>query len=150
MLDKMYAGALLPSDQNLPECDLTLKIDAGNLGKTQKVKKTMSEEEANEVRRQNEEIRKERDIKSDKIASRYACFKRDYMGAPILHAMNMALEGKSGFKPCQIDYRKNESYWVFGTDKDVSVTFEVSFEGETDIALARIFLLELNDAKRNV
>jgi Arp2/3 complex, 34 kD subunit p34-Arc len=32
----------------------------------------------------------------------------------------------------------------------VTVTFEVNFEGETDQALARIFLLELNDSKRQV
>jgi hypothetical protein len=39
---------------------------------------------------------------------------------------------------------------VFGSDKDVNVTFEVNFDNETDRALARIFLLELNDSKRNV
>ena len=64
--------------------------------------------------------------------------------------MNLVLQNKSTHKPCQIDYRKEEKYWVFGSDKDVNVTFEVSFDNETDRALARIFLLELNDSKRNV
>jgi len=110
----------------------------------------MSEAEANEIREKNEIIRKERDQMGDNIASRYACFKRDFLGAPIRKAINMVLQKKDGFEPCQIDYRKDERFWVFGTKDNVSVTFEVNFEGETDQALARIFLLELNDSKRQV
>jgi hypothetical protein len=64
--------------------------------------------------------------------------------------MNLVLQNKSTHKPCQIDSRKDERYWVFGSDKDVNVTFEVNFDNETDRSLARIFLLELNDSKRNV
>lgn len=64
--------------------------------------------------------------------------------------MNVVQSKKGEFKPCQIDYRSDERYWVFGSDKDVSMTVEVNFESETDQALARIFLLELNDSKRTV
>lgn len=60
----------------------------------------MSEEEAAKVREQNEIIRRDREELSDKIANRFACFKRDFMGAPIRKAMNMVLEKKNGFKPC--------------------------------------------------
>lgn len=70
------------------------------------------------------------------------------MSAPIRLAMKKVLEGKGDFTPCQIDYRKDERFWVFGDDKNVSVTFEVNFEASTDQALARIFLMELNDSKR--
>jgi hypothetical protein len=72
------------------------------------------------------------------------------MGAPIRKAINMMLKKQGGFKACQLDYRKNERLWIFGSESDVSVTFEVDFESETDQALARIFLLELNDSKRQV
>lgn len=72
------------------------------------------------------------------------------MGAPIRLAMNAVLNKSKAPKPCQIDYRKKERYWVFGSEKEVNVTFEVDFNGETDQALARIFLLELNDSKRSV
>ena len=37
---------------------------------------------------------------------------------------------------------------IYGSKKDVSVTFEVNFEASTDQALARIFLMELQDSKR--
>ena len=86
---------------------------------------------------------------AEQIASKYSSFKRDFMSSPIRKAMKMCLEKKGNeFKPCQIDYRREERFWVFASEKDVSVTFEVNFESETDIALARIFLLELNDSKR--
>jgi hypothetical protein len=47
------------------------------------------------------------------------------MSAPIRRAMKNVLEGKGDFKPCQIDYRKKEKFWVTGSDKDVTVIFEV-------------------------
>ena len=110
----------------------------------------MTEEEANEIRAKNEEIRKERDEAADKIANQFACFKRDFMSAPIRKAMKYVLGEGPETKPCQIDYRKDERYWVFGSKDDVSVTFEVELGSVEDQALARIFLLELNDSKRNV
>jgi hypothetical protein len=64
--------------------------------------------------------------------------------------MNLFLQNKSANKTCKIEYRKEQRNWVFGSDKDVDVTFEVSFDNEMDRALVRIFLLELNDSKRNI
>ena len=103
----------------------------------------MSEEEANEVRAKNEEIRKERDSQATKIADKFACFKRDFVGAPIWKAMKDIIDKKTPGKPVQINYRKNERYWLFPEDKAVSCTFEIEFETIEDISLARIFLLEL-------
>lgn len=87
----------------------------------------MTEEEAEVVRASNEEIRKERDTAADIIATKFACFKRDFMGAPIWKAMTAIQKGTEPPKPCQIDYRKDEKYWVFPDKKDVSVTFEINF-----------------------
>ena len=114
------------------------------------VKKNLTEEEADAVRAKNEEIRKQRDAAAEEIALKFACFKRDFMGAPIWRAMKAIKEGKEPPKPCQIDYRKNERYWVFPDKKDVSCTFEVQFQTIEDVSLGRIFLLELNDSKRQV
>jgi hypothetical protein len=74
---------------------------------------------------QNEKIRKERDEVCDKIATKFAQFKRDFLSAPIRKAMNYVLEKKGNFQPCQVDYRKNEKFWVFGSPEDVAVTFEI-------------------------
>lgn len=70
------------------------------------------------------------------------------MGAPIRKAMKGVLEKtNSKFVPCQIDYRKDERYWVFASDNDVRVIYEVNFTSEEDQALARIFLLEMKDTR---
>ena len=110
----------------------------------------MTEDEANKIRAANEEIRVSREKLADEIATKFSQFKRDFLSAPIRMAMNMVLAGKDGFKACQINYRKDERFWVFGSSNDVSCTFEVNFDSVTDQSLARIFLLELNDSKRNV
>ena len=54
----------------------------------------MSEEEAEQIRTQNEKIRKERDEVCDKIATKFAQFKRDFLSAPIRKAMKCVLEKK--------------------------------------------------------
>lgn len=108
----------------------------------------MSDEEANKVREENEKIRLVRDAEADKIATRFSVFKRDFMSAPIRAAITMIQAGKNDFKACQIDYRVDESYWVMGTKDDVSVCFQVNFGSTTDQSLARMFLLELQDARR--
>ena len=50
------------------------------------------------------------------------------MGAPLRKAMKGVL-GKSndGNKPCQIDYRKDERFWVFCSNQDVRIIYEVNF-----------------------
>ena len=87
----------------------------------------MTEEEADVVRAKNDIIRQERDVAAEAIANKFSCFKRDFMGAPIWRAMKAIQNGSEPSKPCQIDYRKKEKYWVFPDKKDVSVTFEVDF-----------------------
>mmetsp|Transcript_18517 Transcript_18517/g.28436 ORF Transcript_18517/g.28436 Transcript_18517/m.28436 type:complete len:141 (-) Transcript_18517:460-882(-) len=133
MLDEIYKGQVLTGGDALPDSNVTLAIDCSNIPKTQKVKKTMSEEEATQVRAKNEEIRKERETTAEKVAQKYSSFKRDFMSAPIWKAFKM-VQAKKGheLKPCQIDYRKDERFWVCPSEKDVSVTFEINFESETD------------------
>ena len=110
----------------------------------------MSEEEAEAVRAKNEEIRKSRDEQCEAIAAKFACFKRDFLGAPIRKAMKLVLEKKGDYQACQVDYRKKERFWVTGSADDVTVTLEVQFDNETDNALARVFLMELHSVKKNV
>ena len=143
MLDELYKDNQIPKDRHLDQCDLTLGIDTSNIPQTQskstffimlivinfaEIKKTMTEEEAEKTRQQNEEIRQVREKTADEIATKFAQFKRDFMGAPLRKAMKGVL-GKSndGFKPCQIDYRKDERFWVFCSNQDVRIIYEVNF-----------------------
>jgi len=100
MLDEIYKENQLSGSQGIAESNITLGIDCSGLGKTQKVKKTMSEEEAEKVRAENEKIRKERDEVCDKIATKFAQFKRDFLSAPIRKAMKCVVDKKGEFKPC--------------------------------------------------
>lgn len=59
----------------------------------------MSEEEANKVREQNDNIRKQREDSADKIATKFALFKRDFLSAPIRAAMYAITKGTSPPKP---------------------------------------------------
>lgn len=110
----------------------------------------MSDEEADQVRAKNEEIRKKRDEAAEEVANKFSCFKRDFIGAPIWRALNAIKNKSDPPKACQIDYRKDERYWVFPDKNEVSVTFEINLPSKEDQQLGRIFLLELNDSKRLV
>jgi len=60
----------------------------------------MTDEEADAVRAKNEEVRKERDAAADVIASKFACFKRDFIGAPVWAAMQAIKNGTEPPKAC--------------------------------------------------
>lgn len=49
----------------MPDFQVTLGIDTSKMAKTQKIKKTMTEEETAKVREENEKIRIERDAIAD-------------------------------------------------------------------------------------
>ena len=92
MLEALYADSMIDPSHNLDGCDITLGIDTSGMEKTAskyyysyslEVSKTMSEEEQQAVRDNNEKIRERRDAAAEKIANRFASFKRDFIGAPI-------------------------------------------------------------------
>ena len=56
----------------MEEADLTLIIDSSGLPTTSKVKNSMSDEEKEQVRAKNEEIRKQREVEAKKVASKFA------------------------------------------------------------------------------
>ena len=72
------------------------------------------------------------------------------MGAPIWYSLTKQEKKEDGFVPCQIDYRDNESYWVFGSKSETIVVFNIHLPSAEDVALARIFLQEMVDTKRAV
>ncbi len=130
--------------------DLTLHIDTSSFPKTQKVKKSMSEEEQTKVKEQNELVKKQKEKMADDISLKFSQFKRDFMSAPIRRAIKGLASGDPSLNhTCQINYRPDEKFWVIANKGDVSVSFGMQFDNATDKALARIFLLEFSgDIKR--
>ena len=89
---------------------------------------------------------------ADTICLKFSCFKRDFIGAPIRRAL-IALKNNSvspADHSCQISYRSDEKFWVIAAKTEVTVSFSLHFDNPTDKALARIFLLEFPDSRRNV
>jgi hypothetical protein len=68
MLDERFKAHQLPQEEWDPESDLTLFIDLTNMPQTKKVKKSMSEEEQEAVRAENDNIRSERKAMIEPIA----------------------------------------------------------------------------------
>lgn len=92
------------------------------------VKKEMSEEEANKVRLANEEIRATREKNAVVQCDKFSQFKRDFLSAPIRKAMNNVIKKEANvMKPCKIDYRKEESYFLFPEKDHVGFTVDVNF-----------------------
>lgn len=151
MLDELYKDYQIPQSEHLSDFDLTLGIDCSKLPKTQKVKKDMDEAQANEVRAKNEDIRKERDKIAEEICMKFSCFKKDFIGAPMRRALK-ALKAGAGnpTDSCELPYRLDEKYWVVAAKGEVTISFALQFDNQTDRALARIFLLEFSDSKRYV
>ena len=114
----------------------------------------MDEAEANQVRAKNEEIRKERDRLAEVICQKFSAFKKDFIGAPMRRALkSLAVDAKGSGNPndsCEIPYRIDEKYWVVAAKTEVTISFALQFDNQTDRALARIFLLEFSDSKRYV
>ena len=71
----------------MPDFSVTLQISTADFPKTQKVKKSMPEAQQEEIRAANEQIRSQRQEGVDKIAVKFAKFKRDFIGAPIRKAL---------------------------------------------------------------
>lgn len=113
MLDELYSEFKAAPGQTLEGCDVTLAIDISKLPQTQKLKKSMPEEEQNAIRASNEEAKRMRLEAAENISTKFSQFKRDFMGAPIRRALK-GLQAKNGNPQhsCEVPYRNDESYWV--------------------------------------
>jgi len=93
----------------------------------------MSEDEANAIRVANEEIRAAREKNAIIQCDKFAQFKRDFLSAPIRKAMNNILKKEANvMKACKIEYRKEESYFVFPEKDSVGFTVDVNFNSIED------------------
>ena len=63
--------------------------------------------------------------------------------------MMACMEEKLTFKACQIDYRPDESFWVFQSDKDaITVYFQLNFHTKMEQELANVLCIELKNTRQ--
>jgi len=125
MLEAEYGDFAIPRAEWVPDFDVTLCISTEGFPKTQKVKKSMTEEQQEQVRQANEEIRNQRQARVDEIATKIAKFKRDFIGAPIRRAL-LQMQANEAVTPAEIAYRRDEKYWITSSEKG-SASFYISF-----------------------
>ena len=95
--------------------------------------KGIPEEEANKIRIANEEIRGNREKTVNELSQKFSKFKTDFLSAPIRKAMNNIVNKEANvMKPFRIDYRKDESYFVFPEIDQVGFTAEVNFTSKEE------------------
>lgn len=111
MIESIYKDYTLPEGEWDPEFDVTLRIDPGDLPKTQKIKKSMDEETQEKIRNENDLIRIQRKEKIAPVAELISKFKMNFTSSPIRKAMLSAIEGKQ-LDPIEIQYRVDEKFWV--------------------------------------
>ena len=130
MLEEIYKDYLMDKSEYTEGAHVCLKIQGGNLPKTSKVSKKMSDEEQEKVRQENEKIRAQRKEIVDPIAELIARFKINWITAPIRRAMNSA-KAKKALNPVEIKYRAVEKYWVTSPEANTTmVTFAVHFDNQ--------------------
>jgi len=75
-------------------------------------------------------------------------FKRYIMMGPFVHAFDRFKKGEK-FDPIQIPYRTEENIYIVSYEKALVVIYSILFVDSDDIVLARTFLQELKDAKKD-
>ena len=127
MLEERYKEHMIPQEEWDPDFDITLAISCEGLPQTKKVKKSMTEEEQEAIREENEKIRADRKAMIEPIANKFSVFKMEFMSAPIRLAMNAALSGKTA-GPFEVPYREDEKYWLISQNAgEIQVYFAINF-----------------------
>lgn len=83
------------------------------------------------------------------IATRLSLFRRHFQSSPFEKALE-SLAAKTASAPVQLQIREKEKLWVVPGSERVTFVFEVNYEDSTDSSLARVFLSEFEDARRQV
>jgi len=75
-------------------------------------------------------------------------FKRYVMMAPFINTFDRFLKSEK-FDNIHIPYRNEENIYIIFFEKTLSVVYSIKFDDADDIVLAKIFLQEFKDARRD-
>lgn len=88
---------------------------------------------------------------AESFIARIASLKRNVIAAPFEQCFEALKNGSSSsLGPVQIPFRRNETMYVLPQADRIIVVYSVCFEDKTDQAIARVFLQEFVDSRRNV
>lgn len=91
----------------------------------------------------------QRTLTIDQIVQKFSCFRTVFLSGPYFQALSLVKQGRS-FAPLQVDIRKSERLWIIPGETRVSFVFQIIYKDTNDTSLAKIFLQEFQDAKKQI
>jgi len=88
--------------------------------------------------------------KEDQVIKNATHMKRDLLGAPLGKILKDVAGGKPGSEMVELHYRPDESVFVKPGKDQITVVYLIRFRDADDIIIAKVFLQEFSDARRNV
>jgi len=76
--------------------------------------------------------------------------KRDLLGAPLAKVLKDVASGSANRDMVELHYRPDESVWVKPGKDQVTIIYMIRFRDADDVIIAKVFLQEFSDARRNV
>jgi len=76
--------------------------------------------------------------------------KRDLLGAPLGKILKDVAGGTTNKEMVELHYRPDESVWVKPAKDQITVVYLIRFRDADDVIIAKVFLQEFSDARRNV
>jgi len=76
--------------------------------------------------------------------------KRDLLGAPLGKILKDVASGSANRDMVELHYRPDESVWVKPGKDQITVVYLIRFRDADDVIIAKVFLQEFSDARRNV
>jgi len=91
-------------------------------------------------------------LPADKAAfvTKLSLLKRNILGAPFINLFENMEANKAGKEIIELPYRAGEYMWLKPENGQVTVVFSIKFVDLDDVILAKVFLQEFQDARRNV
>ena len=83
------------------------------------------------------------------ISSKFSTFRSVFIGGPYVQAL-LSLQSGRPVQPRQVDLRRKEKLWIVPGDSRVSFVFQIIYEDFNDTSLAKIFLQEIQDSKKQI
>ena len=128
--------------------DIVLTLNPSSKPQEVKADSGASKEEKAKIKEENALIKIKLAELAEEVAEKWSSVKSEFMGAPIRKALiDVREESKENYL-MEIPYRRDEKYWVRKQDTNAIVYYNINFTDPTDIALAKIFCIELKDTKK--
>ena len=88
-------------------------------------------------------------VAAGEISAKFSIFRSVFIGGPYVSALASLQAGRPG-QPRQVDLRRREKLWIVPGDNRVSFVFQIFYEDFHDTSLAKIFLQEIQDSKKQI